>query len=89
MYIPNIQDAQEFIAKLSLMTIIAYIISWGVFFLVLPGMISLFGKVSGTTLTYGISWSTMLIIIFLTGKLHDGKTVSEILKILAELLLDV
>jgi uncharacterized membrane protein len=88
MYIPNIQDIHDFIAKLSLMTIIAYIISWGVFLLVLPGMISLFGKLYGTAITYGISWSTMLIIIFLTGKLHDGKTIAEIIKIITELLIE-
>jgi hypothetical protein len=88
MYIPNIHDAQDFIAKLSLMTVIAYIISWGVFLLVLPGMVSLFGKISGTALTYAISWGTMLILIFLTGKLHNGTTATDILKILAEIFIE-
>lgn len=88
MYIPNIHDAQDFIAKLSLMTVIAYIIAWGVFLLVLPGMVSLFGKISGTALTYAISWGTMLILIFLTGKLHNGTTATDILKILAEIFIE-
>lgn len=58
------------IKKLSVNTIIAYVISWGYFFLSLPFMTKLVGIARATTLNYLISWGIMISIIYVLQTIH-------------------
>lgn len=40
-----------------------WILSWILFFIMLPFMIHFFGKVKGAVVNYGFSWISMVIII--------------------------
>jgi hypothetical protein len=40
-----------------------WILSWILFFIMLPFMIHFFGKVKGAVVNYGFSWISMIIII--------------------------
>lgn len=52
------------IKKLSMNTVIAYIISWGYFFITLPYITKMLGIVRGTTINYLISWGIMMVSIY-------------------------
>lgn len=52
------------IKKLSFNTLMAYLISWGYFFISLPFVTKVLGIVRGTTINYLISWGIMLVAIY-------------------------
>ncbi len=52
---------------------ISYVISWAFFFITLPLFVSFFGKVTGTALTYGVSWGIMLLVIYIFEKTNVDK----------------
>lgn len=51
------------IIKRSVYAFTGWVLSWILFFIMLPSMISYFGKVKGTSLNYGFSWISMVTII--------------------------
>ena len=58
----DIEKIQKII-KFSAYAFIAWVLSWAFFFITLPFMISIFGKVRGSAINYAISWTTLPIII--------------------------
>ncbi len=58
----DIEKIQKII-KLSAYAFIAWVLSWVFFFITLPFMIGIFGKVRGSAINYAISWITLPIII--------------------------
>ena len=56
-------DGLHQLLKYSTYAFIAWVISWILFFIMLPLMVSVFGKVKGAALNYGISWASMALII--------------------------
>ncbi len=56
-------DGIQKILKYSSYAVIAWALSWVIFFVMLPFMIKIFGKVRGGALNYAFSWITMPIII--------------------------
>lgn len=64
------------IIKLSAFAFTGWIISWIMFFIMVPFTVRSFGKVKGTAINYGFSWIFMiLIIIGLEFRLGTGKLV--------------
>jgi len=51
------------IIKYSEYAFTGWFLSWILFFIMLPFMIRLFGKVKGAAVNYGFSWISMVIII--------------------------
>ena len=51
------------IIKYSAYAFTGWVISWVLFFIMLPFMIRYYGKIKGTSLTYGFSWFSMIAII--------------------------
>ncbi len=51
------------VLKYSSYAVIAWALSWVIFFIMLPFMVKAFGKVRGGALNYALSWITMPIII--------------------------
>lgn len=45
--------------------VIGYIISWGYYILTLPFFASKFGKISGPTINYFVSWGLLLVIFYI------------------------
>jgi hypothetical protein len=56
-------DGIQKILKYSSYAVIAWALSWVIFFIMLPFMVKVFGKVRGGALNYALSWITMPIII--------------------------
>ncbi len=56
-------DGIQKILKYSSYAVIAWALSWVIFFVMLPFMVKVFGKVRGGALNYAFSWITMPIII--------------------------
>jgi hypothetical protein len=56
-------DGIQKILKYSSYAVIAWALSWMIFFAMLPFMVKIFGKVRGGALNYAFSWITMPIII--------------------------
>jgi|LauGreDrversion4_2_1035121.scaffolds.fasta_scaffold28433_4 hypothetical protein len=56
-------DGIQKILKYSSYAVIAWALSWVIFFIMLPFMVKVFGKVRGGALNYAFSWITMPIII--------------------------
>jgi hypothetical protein len=64
----------EKIIKYSTYAFAGWVLSWVLFFIMLPVMINYFGKVKGAFLNYIFSWISMfIIIIILTLGLTDTK----------------
>lgn len=64
----------ETIIKYSTYAFTGWVLSWALFFIMLPVMINYFGKVKGALLNYAFSWISMfIIIIILTIVLSDTK----------------
>jgi hypothetical protein len=64
----------EKIIKYSTYAFTGWVLSWILFFIMLPVMIHYFGKVKGALLNYAFSWISMIIIIIiLTIGLSDTK----------------
>lgn len=53
----------EKIIKYSTYAFTGWVLSWGLFFIMLPGMIRYFGKMKGTFFNYAFSWVSMFVII--------------------------
>lgn len=53
----------ETIIKYSSFAFAGWFLSWVLFFIMFPGMISIFGKVKGAFLNYAFSWISMFVII--------------------------
>ena len=51
------------LVKYSTYAFVAWAASWILFFIMLPFMINMFGKVRGSAINYAISWITMPLII--------------------------
>jgi hypothetical protein len=49
--------------KLSAFAFTGWALSWILFFVLLPLMVSLFGKAKGAAVNYGLSWVSMVVII--------------------------
>ena len=51
------------IVKSSVYAFTGWLLSWMLFFIMLPFMIQSYGKIKGTSLNYGFSWFSMIAII--------------------------
>ena len=58
----NYEKIQEII-EFSAYAFTGWLLSWILFFIMLPFMIHFFGKVKGGALNYGFSWISMILII--------------------------
>ena len=56
-------DGIQKLVKYSSYAVIAWAISWGIFFLMLPFMVKMFGKARGGALNYAFSWITLPLIV--------------------------
>ena len=56
-------DGIQKLIKLSAYAFAGWAISWILFFLLLPIMVSSFGKVKGTGINYALSWVSMVVVI--------------------------
>ena len=56
-------DGIQKLIKLSAYAFVGWAISWILFFLLLPIMVSSFGKVKGTGINYALSWVSMVVVI--------------------------
>ena len=65
----------ETIIKYSTYAFTGWVLSWGLFFIMLPGMIRYFGKVKGTFLNYAFSWVSMFVIIISLSLAFTGKII--------------
>jgi hypothetical protein len=61
--ITELYTKYESIIKYSTYAFAGWVLSWGLFFIMLPLMIRYFGKVKGTLFNYGFSWISLFIII--------------------------
>lgn len=63
--IKELYNKYETIIKYSTYAFTGWFLSWVLFFIMLPGMISYFGKVKGSFLNYIFSWISMVVIIII------------------------
>jgi hypothetical protein len=63
--IKELYDKYDKIIKYSTYAFAGWVLSWGLFFIMLPLMIRYFGKVKGSLLNYMFSWISMFIIIII------------------------
>jgi len=63
--IKEIYDKYDTIIKYSTYAFAGWVLSWCLFFIMLPLMIRYFGKVKGSLLNYMFSWISMFIIIII------------------------
>jgi hypothetical protein len=61
----------EKIIKYSTYAFTGWVLSWILFFIMLPVMIHYFGKVTGTLLNYMFSWISMFMIIIILTILYQ------------------
>ena len=61
--ITELYSKYETIIKYSTYAFAGWVLSWGLFFIILPLMIRYFGKVKGTLFNYVFSWISLFIII--------------------------
>ncbi len=52
-------------SRLGLGVILGYAISWVYFFLSLPLLMKIMGKVNGTIINYGISWLVWIVVSYI------------------------
>ena len=57
------REKYDMIIKRSVYAFTGWFLSWVLFFIMLPFMVSYFGKVKGVSLNYGFSWISMVAII--------------------------
>jgi hypothetical protein len=57
--------------ELTVSVIIGYAISWAYFFLTLPLMIKLIGKITGSIVNYGISWIVWIAVTIIIKKYNN------------------
>ncbi len=63
--IKELYNKYETVIKYSTYAFTGWFLSWVLFFIMLPGMISYFGKVKGAFLNYIFSWISMVVIIII------------------------
>jgi hypothetical protein len=63
--IKELYDKYDKIIKYSTYAFAGWVLSWCLFFIMLPLMIRYFGKVKGSLLNYMFSWISMFIIIII------------------------
>jgi len=63
----------ESIIKYSTYSLAGWVLSWILFFIMLPLMIHYFGKAKGAFLNYVFSWISMFVIIIILSMLFTGK----------------
>jgi len=63
--IKELYDKYETIIKYSTYAFAGWVLSWGLFFIMLPLMVGYFGKVKGAFVNYILSWISMIIFILL------------------------
>ncbi len=56
-------DGIQKLIKLSAFAFTGWAVSWILFFVLLPLMVNVFGKVRGAALNYGLSWVSMVVVI--------------------------
>ena len=56
-------DKYDKIIKYSAYAFTGWFLSWVLFLIMLPLMIQKYGKIKGTSLNYGFSWVSMIVII--------------------------
>ncbi len=56
-------DGIQKLIKLSAFAFTGWAVSWILFFLLVPIMVSTFGKVKGTGINYALSWVSMVVVI--------------------------
>ena len=49
--------------SLATSVVIAYVVSWGLFFIALPFVSAILGKIVGSVVTYALSWVVFFVII--------------------------
>ena len=49
--------------SLATSVVIAYVVSWGLFFIALPFIASILGKIVGSVVTYALSWVIFVVIL--------------------------
>jgi hypothetical protein len=63
--IKELYTKYEKIIKYSTYAFSGWFLSWVLFFIMLPSMISYFGKVKGAFLNYAFSWISMILFIII------------------------
>ena len=63
--IKELYNKYDKIIKYSTYAFSGWVLSWGLFFIMLPTMIRYFGKVKGAFVNYILSWISMVIFIVL------------------------
>ena len=63
--IKELYNKYETIIQYSTYAFAGWVLSWGLFFIMLPLMIRYFGKVKGAFVNYILSWISMIIFIVL------------------------
>jgi hypothetical protein len=71
--IKELYHKYETIIKYSTYAFTGWVLSWGLFFIMLPAMIHYFGKVKGTFFNYTFSWISMFVIIISLSLVMTGK----------------
>ena len=71
--IKELYEKYETIIKYSTYAFTGWVLSWGLFFIMLPGMIRYFGKIKGTFLNYAFSWISLFVIIISLSLAFTGK----------------
>jgi hypothetical protein len=59
-------------SRLGLGVILGYAISWVYFFLTLPFLMKLLGKINGTIINYGLSWLVWIVVTYATHSTAPG-----------------
>ena len=62
-FLSNIYSKYHNLIEYSEYAFTGWFLSWILFFIMLPFMIHLFGKMKGAAVNYGFSWISMVIII--------------------------
>ena len=65
-------DGIQKLMKYSSYAVILWAFSWIVFFLMLPFMVKIFGKVQGTTINYALSWVTPIPLLIVLTYYHKN-----------------
>jgi len=75
--IEELYHKYETIIKYSTFAFAGWFLSWVLFFIMLPGMIRIFGKVKGGFLNYAFSWISMFLIIVILSITINGKIIYD------------
>ena len=62
-YLRGLYNKYDNLIKYSVYAFTGWLLSWILFFIMLPFMIRYYGKIKGASLNYGFSWFSMIAII--------------------------